>query len=404
MKPEPQQNEDRSYAYLPEELLGKILDHVPDTVEKMNKMFDIQEEPIRQAMQKLRDDGKTTKLSTKDYSTSLIAVDGSMIVERMTGSDLLLVVSVGVEGLTEDKTKNWGKAKNQYYQWQTVLPHDEANARLAQGTMFLMELSVLANAEHDIRIMDGAHFTSILKINSMLSADEEKAGKEYSEALRAFLKETYSKIIPDIPDIIKAAFNNDKIIALAKYSSSKDVIDAFLQKFNIRLDDKTFFSLALDEDEYLKPLSVGQSQDERERIWDDLHIRCGLDIPERDELNIALDKAIKPLMTRDKSTKKSKESELYFTYFKPYQDGPAYRIELKKSLAIDIPRLEKCLLSIKRQIVFPEIREPYPQYLVDLMAKGISTGMVAIQEGIKLSPNLKIDKGKFNLLFSYRTK
>jgi hypothetical protein len=270
--------------------------------------------------------------------------------------------------------------------------------------MFLMELSVLANAEHDIRIMDGAHFTSILKINSMLSADEEKAGKEYSEALRAFLKETYSKIIPDIPDIIKAAFNNDKIIALAKYSSSKDVIDAFLQKFNIRLDDKTFFSLALDEDEYLKPLSVGQSQDERERIWDDLHIRCGLDIPERDELNIALDKAIKPLMTRDKSTKKSKESELYFTYFKPYQDGPAYRIELKKSLAIDIPRLEKCLLSIKRQIVFPEIREPYPQYLVDLMAKGISTGMVAIQEGIKLSPNLKIDKGKFNLLFSYRTK
>jgi len=61
-------------------------------------------------------------------------------------------------------------------------------------------------------------------------------------------------------------------------------------------------------------------------------------------------------------------------------------------------------LSIKRQIVFPEIREPYSQYLVDIMAKGISTGMVAIQEGIKLSPDLKIDKGKFNLLFNYRTK
>lgn len=390
--------ENRSYAHLPDELLAKILDHVPATVEKMNGMFDIQEEPIKQGIDHLRNSGKLEKLSTAQYSTSLIAVDGSFILEKMTGSDLLLAVAVGVEGLTEDKTKDWGEEKNQYYQWQTALSHDEANARLGQGVMFLMELSVLANAEHDIRIMDGAHFTSILKINSMLSAKDDNAGEEYAQALRDFLKETYKKIIPDIPDIIKAAFNDDRIIALAKYSSSRDVIDAFLSKYKIKIDDKTFFSLGLGEDEYLKPLSVGQSAEEKRKIWDDLHIKCNLEISERDELNQALTEAIKPLTT------KGKESELYFTYYKPYQDGPAYRIEIKKSLAQDKERLEKYLLSIKRQIVFPEIREPYPQYLVDLMAKGISTGMFAIEEAIKLSPALKIDKGKFNLLFNYRTK
>jgi hypothetical protein len=53
--------------------------------------------------------------------------------------------------------------------------------------------------------------------------------------------------------------------------------------------------------------------------------------------------------------------------------------------------------------VFPEIREPFPQYLVDLMAKSISGGMFAIKEAIRLSLDLKIDKGKFNLLFNYRT-
>lgn len=143
---------------------------------------------------------------------------------------------------------------------------------------------------------------------------------------------------------------------------------------------------------------MGQSTEEKRKIWNDLHIKCNLEITERDELNQALAAAIKPLTT------KGKESELYFTYYKPYQDGPAYRIELKKSLAQDTGRLEKYLLSIKRQIVFPEIREPYPQYLVDLMAKSISTGMFAIEEAIKLSPALKIDKGKFNLLFNYRTK
>lgn len=391
-------SENRNYAHLPDELLAKILDHVPSTVEKMNDMFDIQDEPIKQGIDHLRKDGKLEKLSTLEYSTSLIAVDGSFILEKMTGSDLLLAVAVGVEGLTEDKTKDWGEEKNQYYQWQTALSHDEANARLGQGAMFLMELSVLASAEHDIRIMDGAHFTSILKINSMLSAKDDNAGEEYAQALRDFLKETYKKIIPDIPDIIKAAFNDDRIIALAKYSSSRDVIDAFLSKYKIKIDDKTFFSLGLNEDEYLKPLSVGQSAEERRKIWDDLHIGCNLDIPEREKLKQALEEAIRPLTT------KGKESELYFTYYKPYQDGPAYRIELKKSLAQDVARLEKYLLSIKRQIVFPEIREPYPQYLVDLMAKSISTGMFAIEEAVKLSPALKIDKGKFNLLFSYRTK
>lgn len=391
--------ENRNYAHLPDELLAKILDHVPATVEKMNGMFDIQDKPIKDGINHLRQTDKLVKLSATDYSTSLIAVDGSFILEKMTGSDLLLAVAVGVEGLTEDKTKDWGEEKNQYYQWQTALAHDEANSRLGQGVMFLMELSVLASAEHDIRIMDGAHFTSILKINSMLSAKDENAGEEYAQALRDFLKETYEKIIPDIPDIIKAAFSDDRIIALAKYSSSRDVIDAFLTKYEIRIDDKTFFSLGLDEDEYLKPLAVGQSREERRKIWNDLHIKCNLDIPERDELNEALEKAIKPLTTKD-----DKDSDLYFTYYKPFQDGPAYRIELKKSLALDEERLENYLLSIKKQIVFPEIREPYPQYVVDLMAKGISTGMFAIEEAIKLSPELKIDKGKFNLLFSYRTK
>ena len=377
--------------------MAKILDRVPSTVSKMNSMFDIQDEPIRQAVQALRDSGKITKLVADKYSTSLIAVDGSWVLEKMTGTDLLLAVAAGVEGLTEDKTRNWGEDRNQYYQWQTILSHNEANARLGQGVMFLMELSVLAGAEHEIRIMDGAHFTSILKINSMLSAKEENAGDEYANALRDFLKETYKKVIPNIPDIIKAAFNNDHIIALSKYTSSRDIIDAYLSEFDVKVDDRTFLSLGLGEDEYLKPLSVGQSQQEREKIWNDLHIICNLNIPEKDDLNKELKKAIDPIITKNKT------SELYFTYYKPFQDGPAYRIELKKSLAQDIQKLECYLLSLKKQIVFPEIREPFPQYLVDLMAKSISGGMFAIQEAIRLSPDLKIDKGKFNLLFNYRT-
>lgn len=394
----------KNYAYLPDDLLVRILENVPDTVNKMNRMFDTQEEPILKGIEALRKDGLINKLLATEYSSSLIAVDGSNIIEKMTGTDILLAISVGVEGLSEDKNIEWGENKNQYYHWQTVLPHGEANARLIQGVMFLMELSVLAQAEHEIRIMDGNHMTPVLKINSMLSANDENAGDEYCEALAEFLKKTYNKIIPDIPDIISAAFTNDHIVAMVKYSSSRDIIDSRLVDYaDIRLDDKTFFSLGLNEDEYTTPLPVGQSKDEN-RIWGDLHIKCNLEsIEEKNELNKALAKSLEQIKTKDLQGQK-KESNIYFTYYKPYQDGPAYRIEIKKSLAVDKAKIEKCLLSIKKQIVFPEIREPYPQYLVDLMAKSIAMGLFSIQEAIRLSPELKIDRGKFNLLFNYRTK
>lgn len=395
-------NNERHYAHLPEELLGKILENVPATVDKMNKLFDIQEEPIKNGISFLRDKGFILKNDSSHFSSSMIAVDGGVVLEKMTGTDILLAVAVGVEGLMQDKSSGWTNNKNQYYQWQTVLAHDEANARLAQGVMFLMELSVLANAEHEFRIMDGTHFTPLIKINSLLSANEERAGPQYSDALRAFLKETYEKIIPDIPEIVRSSLENESIIAIAKYSSSRDVIDAFLKSYDINIDDKTFFSLALNEDEYLKPLSVGQSLEEREKIWDDLHIKCNLKIPESEELEIALEEIVKKLRTKTERSG-DKESELFFTYYKPYQEGPAYRIEMKKTLAQNTKKLRQCLLSIKKQIIFPEIREPFPQYLVDLMAKNVSGGLFAIQEAIRLSPNLKLDKGKFNLLFNYRT-
>ena len=396
-------SDSQQYAHLPEELMAKILEAVPSTVKKMNEMFDIQDQPIIDAINHLRDRKMIELVAQGEYSSSVIAVDGGVVLDRMTGSDVLLAVAVGVEGLSQDTSVHWGTDRNQYYQWQSVLPHEEANPRLAQGVMFLMELSVLAKAEHEIRIMDGTHFTPLLKVNSMLSADEDKASNSYIEGLKAFLRETYGKIIPDIPDIVKAAFQDDSIIALAKYSSSRDILDEFVPSPDVKVDDKTFFSLGLNENECLSPLSVGQSSEERVRIWDDLHIICNLKIPERAELNTALRAAVEPLRTRDSVSRQEKLSELFFTYYKPYEDGPAYRIEIKKSLAQDKPRFLRMLRSLKNQIVFPEIREPFPQYLVDLMAKSVASGMQAIHEGIRLSPDLRIDKGKFNLIFNYRT-
>lgn len=402
------------YAHLPEDLIKKMLEAVPRTVHKMENMLGAQGEPVEAGIKALKNKNLICKLAPQTVSiNSIIAADGGQVIERMSGVDLLLAVAVGVEGLHSKEDAGWSGNSSQYEQWQTVMSHDEATPRLCQGAMFLMELGVLAGATHKIRIMDGAHFTPLLKINSMLSAREEHAGKEYVTALRSFLSETYQKIIPDIPDMISDALNDPSIIAIAKYSSSRDILDSHVRDAGIdgiTLDDKTFFALGLDSDEYTKPMSVGQSKEEKRKIWNDLHIRCNLDIPEKDELNESLENAIRPVLTeiRIQGETQQKESDLFFAYYKPYTNGPAYRIECKRSLAQDAGGFERVLASIKQQIVYPDIREPFPQYLADLMAKSVSGGMHALQDAVRLSLTSEMNSEmnsvkRLDLLFSYRS-
>ena len=391
-----------NYAHLPEDLIKQILDDVPATVDKMNGMFDIQDKPIKDGISHLAKKGFICDLAAGDDTDSLVAVDGAGILEKMSGTDLLLVAAIGVEGLLKDASRGWGEGRNQYKQWQTVLPHDEATPRLCQGAMFLMELGVLADSKHEIRIMDGSHFTPIIKVNSMLSATQDHAGEQYVGALREFLKKKHDKIIPEIPDIVKAAMNDERIIAIAKYSSSRDLLEAHVGDENITLDDKTFFTLGLGEDQYTAPMSVGQSKEERRKIWNQLHMKCNLQIPEQEELNAALAEAVAPLRTRKDN--RPQQSSLFFTYYKPHKTGPAYRIECKNTLAENAPKFERMLRSVKRQIAHPDIREPFPQYLADLMAKSVSGGMTALHDAIRLSDNLNIRGAKFDLLLPYRSK
>ena len=396
------ENNQYSYAHLPEDLIKKILDEVPHSVEKMNKMLDTQDAPIQKGMDLLRKKSLIEEFEDDPLCTdSLMAVDGGNIIEKMSGTDILLAVAVGVEGLASSGSDGWLQDKNQYDQWQSIMPHDEATPRLCQGVMFLMELSVLSGASHNIRIMDGAHFTPLLKINSMLSAKEEYAGKEYIQGLRDFLRKRY-KVIPDIPDIIKAAFNDEHIIALAKYSSSRDILDEHVKNPQITLDDKAFFTLGLHKNQHTLPLPVGQSQEERRKIWDDLHIRCNLGIAEEDDLNEQLEKAIAPIRTKQNGI--HQKSNLFFSYYKPHENGPAYRVECKKTLADDSKKFKRMLSNLQnQQRAYPDIREPFPQYLADLMAKSVSGGMYALQDAIRLSSNLSVKSNRFDFLFPYRS-
>ena len=393
--------EHKSYAYLPEDLLSQMLDQAPQTAKQLATMINVNDDEAIEARKKLEDNHLIEVCPKGDVSTSIMASDGANIVERKESADILLAIAVGVDGLSKKDSAFWPKDSKQHQQWQSILPHHVANSRLCQGIMFLMELSILTGTDREIRIMDGSHVTMILKLNSLLSAnDQEAADQPYVTALSNFLQNSYKKIIPDIPDMIEQAFSNDSIISLTKYSSSREIIDSYLKELSIKADDKAFMSKVLEENEYTKPLPVGQSEKDRNQ-WKNIHIKCNLDIEglnNQTNLNSLLEKSIKTFKITE-----NQESELFFCYYKPDKNFLTYRLEIKKSLAEDKQKLQKFLRSIKNQIIFPEIREPYPQYLADLIAKNIFFGMEAVRQAIYNDPILNTEKN-FNLIADYRTR
>jgi len=396
------------YAYLPEDLLLQMLNDTPRVVDKLCEFIAINDGQKEVGREELLKSNLIKKVSTSALTTNLIAVDGSNIIEHMTGSDLLMSIAVGVEGISEKPSDQWSGQGKQHYSWQEALPHHPANSRLTQGIMFLMELSILANSNHEFRIMDGSHITSIMKLNSLLSPnDDEFADKAYVDALNSFLATNYNKIIPDIPQIINDGFKDSRIIGLTKYSSSRELLDSKLQHLEIPGDDKTYFNLTLKEDEYTMPLPVGQASKERDQ-WNMIHMKCNLALEITDQQMQDLNTKLKAVLHRFKPTKSASqttisESDLYFFYYKPNEHGICYRIEVKKALAQDTPRLEKFLMSLKNQIFFPEIHEPYPQYLADVIAKNISFGMGALQHAIRSNEKIA-NNSDISFLMSYRSK
>ena len=392
--------ENKSYAYLPEDLLLQMLVKSKDTAKKLAENVAVNDSQVQQARKILKNQGFIKQLPNGEITSSIMAADGANIVDRKTGSDIILAIAVGIDGLSENPSTTWPVNARQYQQWQDAVPHHVANPRLAQGIMFLMEMSILTENDREIRIMDGSHLTVILKLNSLLSAnDDDAADMPYVDSLSNFLKENYDKIIPDIPNIIKNAFTNESVISLTKYSSSREIIDSLLCDLEIRADDKVFLSDVLHEGEYTKPASVGQSKKDK-NLWQDIHISCNLEISGVDnkkELNPLFYDAISHFKIID-----GKDSDLHFCYYKPFAYTAPFRLEIKKGLADNVSKLEVFLRSLKSQIVSPEIREPYPQYLADMIAKNIHFGMEAVNQAICNDSFLNKEKN-FDLIFPYRT-
>lgn len=361
------------YARLPEDLLHDLLDGAGELVREVERLLGANldnQDRLRTALEEL---GLLETLQERPAGT-LSGIDGGFAIERTASVDLLLSVAVGVEGLAEGTTHWEG---TQYEWWSRVGKHDLEAERLCRGAMVAQELAILASAPHDFRILDGSHLTPVIQLNSALTMR--------SDELRREGVRIWGRL--DTTAALAAMASEERIVAMPKYDSSRAICDQLEAhvRTDVPGDDKLLMSLLLQPDEYTPPQQVAVEP------WSQLHFDSG--DQEHDGWAAAFEEAIQPLVDR----------ELSFTYFKPDPLSPAFRIEIKRGASM--ATLDGVLSTLKNQMTGPFVREPYPQYLADVMAKSVGLGLSALHSSVQLelSRSGRADLAEL-LLTSYRTE
>lgn len=365
------------YARLPEDLLATLLRNTPAITEQVISLL-VPALTQRNSLREAAERHDLIRVSLPSVCGTVCAVDGGFAVERTVAVDMVMAVAVGVEGFSPS-AYSW--EENQYASFHRVLVHDVDNERLARAAMICHEMAVLADAGHEVRIYDGSHLTPVIQLNSGFSSHSDIVNLGAVGAAEDV----------DLVSAFDAFISHPGIIAMPKYDSSRELAAELGTSIGVDIpgDDKYLTTLILREGEYTTPRRVHGAQ------WAQLHLTTPAgSAASKTGLVDSLDALLGPL----------RQGALFYTYWRPFESGPSYRIEMKPALAQDETALTLVLSTLRQQITGPFVREPYPQYLADVMAKSVGLGLSAVQTAAHLRLNREHPELAEYLIHSYRTE
>jgi hypothetical protein len=307
---------------------------------------------------------------------SVVGVDGSYQVHRLTALDLCASAAVAVEGTSKEAVRYWPEPYHDI--WVDGLPHCMDTIGVLRGMMVSMEIALAANSPHDLVLLDGSFSSLIIYLNQALTKIDDCA--------KALADNFLGRWGSDTLEQLKALLTSNRTVAMPKFTSRNEFLRGNMLNPPAIVDGKTLATMILNPGEYTRPLPLQDNADPTSRQVDHL--------PEKHCPKKDMDEIVGAL------------SGLSVIYFRPYGWLPALRMELPSTIASSNTRLSIVLEGVTRQFFSPAVIEPYPLFLADRMVKSLGSGVAVIEQAVAqhvagISPDIE---NTLLFLQNYRTE
>lgn len=367
-----------TFADLPDALVRDLLAKAMPVAESVSGNL----KALRDARARLLEEAKRHNLVCRKADLdvtrepSVVGVDGSYQVHRLTALDLCAAAAVAVEGTSKEATRHWPEPYHSM--WVDGLPHCIDTVGVLRGMMVSMEMSLASQAPHDLVLLDGSFSSLIIYLNQALTKIDACAKGLADEFLNRWNGGLFSQL--------KALLRSDRTVAMPKFTSRNELLRGDVLKPPVLVDGKTLATMILNPGEYTKPLLIYDDRDPASQQVDHL--------PEKYCPKKEMDELVKELKS------------LQVIYFRPYGWLPALRMELPSSIAVANTKLSMVLEGVMRQFFSPAVIEPYPLFLADRMVKSLGSGVAVIEQAVAQHVAGDSPDAENTLLFlqNYRTE
>lgn len=307
---------------------------------------------------------------------SVVGVDGSYQVHRLTALDLCAAAAVAVEGTSKEATRHWPEPYHSM--WVDGVPHSIDTIGVLRGMMVSMELSLASQAPHDLVLLDGSFSSLIIYLNQSLT--------KIGDCAKSLADEFLIRWSGGILGQLKSLLRSDRTAAMPKFTSRNELLRGKMLNPPVVVDGKTLATMILSPGEYTRPLPIQDDSDPASHQVDHLPEKY---CPKKD-----MDELVGELKA------------LRVIYFRPFGWLPALRMELPSSIASSRTRLSIVLEGVMRQFFSPAVLEPYPLFLADRMVKSLGAGVAVIEQTVAQHVAGDLPDVENTLLFlqNYRTE
>jgi hypothetical protein len=282
---------------------------------------------------------------------SVVGIDGSYQAHRLTSLDLCAAAAVAVEGTSKEARRYWQEPYHRL--WVGSVEHSKNATNSLRGIMISMELELVAEAPHDLVLLDGSFIVLLIYLNQGLTSHKQAPVPLYEE-----FKNRWSS--QQVLDRFLSIIESDRTIAVPKYSGRNELNRLLADEDLPVTDGKTLATVILEPDEYTEPLPIFHFDGEDEEYH----------LPEE-------------YCPRERQAQMNRALEnMRVIFYKPYGWAPAIRLEVPAPISKSKTKLSMALEGVKRQLFSPAVTEPYPLFLADRMVKSLGAGVAVIEQAV----------------------